>query len=201
MSDEVASAALSSSQKAIEVALELIRLLAPMAKKFLEEVYHKSVDGANALGGKISNVKAAGTVSNKGLITEAQKANSPIATTSNFLARDAELVAAKAKEYKIPVAIVGNGEKQTIEFLERDKGIVEQITAEVVQERLRTAPQSVKCFQIGENNVSSMKTLFEGNGIECQFIGSKDGKISCIYPAEYAEQVAVIKDDYKNINL
>lgn len=200
MSDEVASAALSSSQKAIEVALELIRLLAPMAKKFLEEVYHKSVDGVNAVGGKIANAKSAGTVSNKGLIVEAQKANSPIATTSNFLARDAERVAAKAKEYKIPVAIVGNGEKQTLEYLERDKGVIEQITNEIMQERLRAAPQSVKCFQIGENNVSSMKKLFEENGIECQFIGSKDGKISCIYPAEMAEQVAVIKDDYKNIH-
>lgn len=116
------------------------------------------------------------------------------------MARDAELVAAKAKEYKIPVAIVGNGEKQTIEYLERDKGVIEQITNEIIQERLREAPQSVKCFSIGGNNVSSMKKLFEENGIECQFIAGKDGKISCIYPAECAEQVAVIKSDYKNIH-
>lgn len=200
MSDEVASAALSSSQKAIEVALELIRLLAPMAKKALEELYHKSVDGVNFVGGKVANARTAGTVTNKGLIVEAQKANSPIATTSNFLARDAELVAAKAKEYKIPVAIIGNGEKQTIEYLERDKGVIEQITTEIMQERLKNAPQSVKCFVIGENNVSSMKALFEENGIECQFVNGKGGKVSCIYPAECAEQVAVIKNDYKEIH-
>lgn len=200
MSDEVASATLSTSQKAIEVALELIRLLAPLAKSLLGELYHKSVDGVNFVGGKIANARTAGTVTNKGLIVEAQKANSPIATTSNFLARDAELVAAKAKEYKIPVAIIGDGEKQTLEYLERDKGVIEQITTEIMQERLKNAPQSVKCFVIGENNVSSMKTLFEENGIECQFIGGKDGKISCIYPAECAEQVAVIKNDYKEIH-
>lgn len=200
MSDEVASAALSSSQKAIEVALELIRLLAPMAKSLLGELYHKSVDGVNFVGGKIANSRTAGTVTNKGLIVEAQKANSPIATTSNFLARDAELVAAKAKEYKIPVAIIGNGEKQTIEYLERDKGVIEQITTEIMQERLKNAPQSVKCFVIGENNVSSMKALFEENGIECQFVNGKGGKVSCIYPAECAEQVAVIKNDYKEIH-
>ena len=40
MADEVASAALSSSQKAIEVMAELIRLLAPLAKTLLEEIYH-----------------------------------------------------------------------------------------------------------------------------------------------------------------
>lgn len=200
MSDEIASAALSSSQKAIEVTLELIRLLAPLAKKLLEEVYHKTVGGVNTVGGLIANARAVGTVSNKGLIAEAQKASSPISTTSNFLARDAELVAAKAKEYKIPVAVVGNGEKKTIEFLDRDKGIIEQITNEIMQERLKEAPQTVKCFSIGENNASSMMTLFEENGIECQFVTGKDGKISCIYPAECAEQVAVIKSDYKNIH-
>lgn len=197
MSDEIASATLSTSQKAIEVALELIKLLAPLAQKFLSEVYHKSVDGIYDVGGKISNAKALGTVSAKNLVLEAQKAQSPISSTSNFLARDAEQIAAKAKRYNIPIAIIGSGEKQTIEFLDRDKAAIEQITNEVMQERLKEAPQSVKCFSVGEKNVSTLKSAFEENGIECQFVGGKDGKISCIYPAECDEQVAVIKADYK----
>lgn len=203
MSDEIASATLSTSQKAIEVALELIKLLAPLAQKFLSEVYHKSVDGIYDVGGKISNAKALGTVSAKNLVLEAQKAQSPISSTSNFLARDAEQIAAKAKQYNIPIAIIGSGEKQTIEFLDRDKAAIEQITNEVMQERLKEAPQSVKCFSVGENNVSTLKSTFEENGIECQFVGGRqklppeDGKILCIYPAECAEQVAVIKADYK----
>lgn len=197
MSDEIASATLQTSQKAIEVALELIKMLAPLAQKLLSEVYHKSVDGINDVGGKISNAKALGTVSAKNLVLEAQKAQSPISSTSNFLARDAEQIAAKAKQYNIPIAIIGSGEKQTIEFLDRDKAAIEQITNEVMQERLKEAPQSVKCFSVGENNVSTLKSAFEENGIECQFVGGKDGKISCIYPAECAEQVAMIKADYK----
>lgn len=203
MSDEIASATLSTSQKAIEVALELIKLLAPLAQKFLSEVYHKSVDGIYDVGGKISNAKALGTVSAKNLVLEAQKAQSPISSTSNFLARDAEQIAAKAKRYNIPIAIIGSGEKQTIEFLDRDKAAIEQITNEVIQERLKEAPQSVKCFSVGENNVFTLKSAFEENGIECQFVGGRqklppeDGKILCIYPAECAEQVAMIKADYK----
>ncbi len=197
MSDEIASATLQTSQKAIEVALELIKMLAPLAQKLLSEVYHKSVDGINDVGGKIANARSLGTVSAKNLVVEAQKANSPISTTSNFLARDAEQIAAKAKRYNIPIAIIGSGEKQTIEFLDRDKAAIEQITNEVMQDRLKEAPQSVKCFSVNENNVSTLKTAFEENGIECQFVGGKDGKISCIYPAECAEQVAVIKADYK----
>lgn len=203
MSDEIASATLSTSQKAIEVALELIKLLAPLAQKFLSEVYHKSVDGIYDVGGKISNAKALGTVSAKNLVLEAQKAQSPISSTSNFLARDAEQIAAKAKRYNIPIAIIGSGEKRTIEFLDRDKAAIEQITNEVMQERLKKAPQSVKCFSVGENNVSTLKSAFEENGIECQFVGGRqklppeDGKILCIYPAECAEQVAMIKADYQ----
>lgn len=203
MSDEIASATLQTSQKAIEVALELIKMLAPLAQKLLSEVYHKSVDGINDVGGKISNARSFGTVSAKNLVVEAQKAKSPISSTSNFLARDAEQIAAKAKEYKIPLAIIGNGEKRTIEFLDRDKAAIEQITNEVMQERLKEAPQSVKCFSVGENNVSTLKSAFEENGIECQFVGGRqklppeDGKILCIYPAECAEQVAMIKADYK----
>lgn len=200
MSDEVASAALSSSQKAVEATLELIKILAPLVKQFLSEVYHKSVDGINAVGGKIADARAAGTVSNKGLIAQAQKANSPVSVTSNFLARDAERLVEKAKEYKIPVSVVGNGEKVTVEFLDRDKGIVEQITNELIAERVKDAPQSLKCFSVGENNVSSMKVMFEENGIECQFTRSADGKVKCIYPAENAEQVEVIKSDYKKIH-
>lgn len=200
MSDEVASATLQTSQKAIEVALELIKLLAPLAEKFIAELYHKSVDGVNFVGGKIANAQAAGTVSNKALIAEAQKANSPISSTSNFLARDAERIAEKAKQYKIPIAIIGNGEKQTVEFLDRDKAVVEQIFGEVMQERINGAPQSVKCFSVGENNAAAMKAAFEENGIECQFMGGNDGKITCIYPAENAEQVAIIKEDYKKMH-
>lgn len=69
MSDEIASAALSSSQKAIEVAAELIKLLAPLAKSVIGDVYHKSVDGINAVGGKIANAMSTGTVTNVMLVT------------------------------------------------------------------------------------------------------------------------------------
>lgn len=200
MADEVGSAALSAGQKAIEVSAELIKLLAPLAEKLLSTVYHKSVDGISGIGEKISDIRSKGTVSNKALFMEAQKAGCGISTTSNILSRDVGAFVEKAKEYNIPVAVVGKGDKQTIEFLDRDKGVVEQITQEVLQDRLKEAPQSVKCFNISENNVTAMKAAFEENGIECQFMRTADGKIKCVYPAENAEQVAVIKADYKQMH-
>lgn len=197
MADEVGSAALSSGQKIVEVSAELIKMLAPLLEKLIQNIYHNSVDGLNNVGEKIADLKSKGTVSNKSLFLEAQKANCGISTTNNILARDMETFAEKAKQYNIPVAVVGKGQTQSIEFLDRDKGIVEQITQEIVQERLHEAPQSVKCFSISENNVTAMKAAFEEHGIECQFMKAPDGDIKCVYPAEAAEQVAVIKEDYR----
>ena len=124
MADEVGSAALQSGQKIIEVGAELIKLLAPLFEKMLKELYRNSVDSINQIGGSIAEKLAKGTVTNGELLYEANKAECGISTTSNILSADAKAFAAKAKEYKIPVAVVGKGDKQTIEFLDRDKGIV-----------------------------------------------------------------------------
>lgn len=198
--DEVGSAALQSGQKIIEVSAELIKLLAPLLEKMLKELYRNSVDSINQIGGSIAERLAKGTVTNGELLYEANKAECGISTTSNILSADAKTFAAKAREYKIPVAVVGKGDKQTIEFLDRDKGIVNQITQEIMQERLKEAPQSVKCFNISANNVTAMKAAFEEQGLSCQFMKSADGKIKCVYPAENAEQVAVVKEDYKRVH-
>ncbi len=200
MADEVGSAALQSGQKVIEVSAELVKLLAPLAEKLLSTVFHKSVDGINNVGGKIADMTSKGTVTNKALFGEAQKANCGISTTSNVLSMDVENFVQKAKQYNIPVAVVGKGDKQTIEFLDRDKGVIDQITQEIMQERLKEAPQSVKSFTISENNITAMKAAFEENGIDCQFMKAADGKIKCVYPAEEAEQVAVIKNDYRQMH-
>ena len=85
MADEVGSAALQSGQKVIEVSAELVKLLAPLAEKLLSTVFHKSVDGINNVGGKIADMTSKGTVTNKALFGEAQKANCGISTTSNVL--------------------------------------------------------------------------------------------------------------------
>lgn len=200
MADEVGSAALQSGQKVIEVSAELVKLLAPLAEKLLSTVFHKSVDGINNVGGKIADITSKGTVTNKALFGEAQKANCGISTTSNVLSMDVENFVQKAKQYNIPVAVVGKGDKQTIEFLDRDKGVIDQITQEIMQERLKEAPQSVKSFTISENNITAMKDAFEEHGIDCQFMKAADGKIKCVYPAEEAEQVAVIKNDYRQMH-
>lgn len=199
MTDEVASAVLSGSTKTLEAALEIIRMLAPGAKAFLSKVFKVGKFGVEKIGEGVDKAISKGAISRARLIVEADKARSPILSNSNFLARDAELIAQKAAQYKIPISIVGEGEKQTITFLERDKDVMSQITQEVMEERLKGAPESVKSFSVSENNAAAIKSLYEENGIECQLVADGE-KLKCVYPAEYAEKAEALRADYKQIH-
>jgi len=137
MTEEVASAVLSGSTKTLEAALEIIRMLAPGAKAFLSKVFNVGKFGVEKIGEGVDKAISKGAISRARLIVEADKARSPILSNSNFLARDAELIAQKAAQYKIPISIVGEGEKQTVTFLERDKDVMSQITQEVMEQRLK----------------------------------------------------------------
>lgn len=199
MTDEVASAVLSGSTKTLEAALEIIRMLAPGAKAFLSKVFKLGKFGVEKIGEGVDKAISKGAISRARLIVEADKARSPILSNSNFLARDAELIAQKAAQYKIPISIVGEGEKQTITFLERDKDVMSQITQEIMEERLKVAPESVKSFSVSPNNAAAIKTLYEENGVECQLVADGE-KVKCVYPAEYAEKAEALRADYKQIH-
>lgn len=199
MTDEVASAVLSGSTKTLEAALEIIRMLAPGAKAFLSKVFKLGKFGVEKIGEGVDKAISKGAISRARLIVEADKARSPILSNSNFLARDAELIAQKAAQYKIPISIVGEGEKQTITFLERDKDVMSQITQEIMEERLKGAPESVKSFSVSQNTAAAIKSLYEENGVECQLVADGE-KIKCVYPAEYAEKAEALRADYKQIH-
>ncbi len=185
MSDDLAGASLSFSQKALEITAELLKMLAPLAKSGLEKLFKDNPE------------KAAGNVTQSELIASAEKVGSSIVTNQNFLSADADKIARKAYENKIPIHIIGDGEKRSISFRECDKAVLNQILQDVMHEKMKEAPQDLKMFAVSECNVEALKAEFEKNGLECQFVQGADNKIHCLYPAECAEKVAVIKADFK----
>lgn len=188
LGDEVASATLSAGQKSIEITAELIKMLAPLLKKAGEKLLENILSTSE------------GKVAHTALVATAASTGSRLSSTNNILSSDVQSFVDKAKAYNIPVSVIGSGDKQTLEFLERDKGIMQQITQEIMQERLQGAPQSIKSFNVSENSVSAMKALFEQNGIDCQFCKTSDGQIKCVYPAEMEAQAEIIKEDYKQLH-
>ena len=187
MSDDLASVALSSGQKSIEIAAELIKMIAPTVKQ-----------GTQMLFSTIANRStSSGTVSQNHIIELAANAKSTIVSNSNFLQSDKNIISAKAKQYGIPVAFIGNGDKVTMSYLDRDKAAINQILQEVMQERMKEAPQSIKTFAVSSANVDTIKSEFERRGLECNFIKGADSKIYCAYKAEDTEKVAELKSNFK----
>lgn len=184
MGDELASTSLNFTQKSMEISVELIKILAPLVKK----LWDKAFNSQHPQVGKVSQAQ---------LFMEAGKAKSAILSNDNFLSKDADTIVEKAKKYGIPVSVVGDGEKVTLSYLERDKAVVNQILQETMRERMKTAPQDVKHFTVEECNLSAIKAEFEKNGIECCFARSANGKIFCQYPAEAAGKVEIVKQDFK----
>ena len=188
MGDELASTSLGFAQKSMEISVELIKMLAPLVQKLWN------------LSGQKAEATKIGEVSRGELLLEADKSNSAILGTNNFLpSSDAQKIAAKAKDYGIPVSLVGNGEKVTLNYLERDSAVIKQIEMEIIAERFKEQPQDYKHFKIYENNIAAMKAEFEKNDVECQFTRGANGETYCTFLAKDSEKVNLIKQDFKAI--
>lgn len=187
MSDDLASVALNSAQKGLEIAAELIRMLAPTIKQ-----------GVQMLFSQVENGKIAGDITQKHLIQLSAASNSAIISNSNFLSSDRAAIAEKSKQYGVPVSFIGNGEKITMSYLDRDKAAVNQIFQEIMQERLKEAPMSIKTFAVSSANVDTLKNEFERNGLECSFVLGANGKTYCAYHAGDEEKVSEIKSNFKS---
>lgn len=190
MSDDMAGLAINAMQKSMDLSAELIK---------------RVLNAGNVLVNALRNympkneVLPTGDVSRNELLRTALTCNSKILTQSNFLSADAENIAKKAKQYGIAVSRVGSGAKVSLEYMERDKDVINQILQETVQERMQTGQQEIKQFKISESNIFAMQAELAKNDIDCCFIKASDGNYYCQYPAEKAEEVALVKQDFKAI--
>ena len=192
MAEEVASTTLSAARQAMEITTELLKIIAP----YIPKMFKGAIDVTRWFEDK-NTMHQNGSVKKAALVAIAAKANSAVISQDNILSSDVDSIVAKAKANRVPVSVMGDGEKKSIAFLDRDKAEINQIIQEVMTERLREAPQNAKAFPISENNVKSLKAEFERNGVECQFVKGADGKVRCVYNAADTEKVDLIKADYK----
>lgn len=198
MSDEAASAALSTAQKSMEITAEIIKVIAPAIPKLFRGAINATKSVEDLVAGKVI-AHADGNISHGKLLATANQTGCSTLSTNNFPAADIPAITAKAKENGIPITVIGNGDKRSIEFLERDKIILKQIMQDVMAERLEQAPQNVKSFAVSQSNIAAIKEQFDKGGVECQFAQSASGKIYCMYPAAEAEKVTKIKQELKSI--
>lgn len=105
-------------------------------------------------------------------------------------------IASRAKQEGIPFHLIGTGGKQSIEFRECDKAVMQNLMQETIAANIKANPSEHAQFALNENNIAPMKAMLEANGVECCFF-SANGKAFCSYHAYDAEKVDLIKQDFK----
>ena len=193
----------SAARAGVDIAAELLKILAPaLAKgglKILGAGGKLIGYGINKAASSIDNAKAAGTVSHANLLVEAAKEKTSVKCTEIALPQSAtDEIVRLAEEYKIPIAVNGNGASHTISYLERDADTFQQIMQDWQEKRFapREGVIPMTTFAVNKNEMSAIRKSFEQQGVECFFTKGKDGELRCAFDSAEREKVELIKSEY-----
>lgn len=193
--EEAVQITATATQKAMEITVELMRAMVIPTLKSAGGLAKKGVEKAVE---SIKEAAKSGNVTRNAMLTEAAQSGSAILSSDNQFAEDVSKIAARAKQEGIPIHIIGSGGKQSIEFLERDKAVMQNIMQETIAGNIKSNPSEYAQFSLSENNILPMKSMLEENGVECRFF-SANGKTFCAYHAYDAEKVGLLKQDFQSM--
>lgn len=192
--EEAVQITATAAQKAMEITVELMRAIVIPTLKTAGGLAKKGVE---KVAENIKEAAKSGNVSHNVLLDEAVRSGSAIISTDNLFAEDVSKIAARAKQEGIPIHRIGSGGKQSIEFRECDKTVMQNIMQEVIANNIKSNPSEYAQFSLSESNILPMKAMLEANGVECRFFSGANGKTFCSYHAYDAEKVELLKQDFK----
>lgn len=185
ISEDLAGQSMTIAQKSAEIAVEIARLL-----KSIYDSHSRSITVD-----KEFNIK-----SGEVMLSKLKKSGS-ISMQTNISAHDIETIAAKAKEYEIPVSFIGKGENAenvTLAFRTDDKAAVDEILQEIMTEKLAVKPDDYLSFKMDSlGEAQTMAEMLKKSDVPADIVKGVDGKYQCIYEAKHAETLKIIKSDLK----
>lgn len=188
ISEDLAGQSMAIAQKSAEIAVEIARLL-----KSIYDSHSRSITVDKEFNIKSGEVK----------LSKLKKSGS-ISMQTNISAHDIETIAAKAKEYDIPVSFIGKGENAenvTLAFRTDDKAAVDEILQEIMTEKLAVKPNDYLTFKMDNlGEAHTMAAMLKKSDIPADIVKGADGKYQCIYEAKHAEAVKIVKSDFKEIH-
>ena len=193
MSEDLAGQSMTMAQKSAEIAVELARLL--------KSIYDSHTQKKRSFDQGQTAVKEPNIKSGEVDLSKLKKSGSSISMQTNISARDMEVIAAKAKDYDIPISFIGKGENAenvTLAFRTDDKAAVDQILKEVMSEKLAVKPDDYLMFEMNNlGEAQTMEAMLKENDIPADIAIGANGKYMCIYEAKNAEALKIIKADMK----
>ncbi len=196
MSEDLAGQSMTMAQKSAEIAVELARLL--------KSIYDSHTQKKRSLGQGQTAVKEPNIKSGEVDLSRLKKSGGSISMQTNISARDMEVIAAKAKDYDIPVSFIGKGENAenvTLAFRTNDKAAIDQILKEVMTEKLAVKPDDYLMFEMNNlGEAQTMEAMLKENDIPADITKGANGKYQCIYEAKHAEALKIIKADFQEVH-
>lgn len=197
--EEAVQVTATATQKAMEIAVELMKaIVIPTLQKGGGLAKTGLSKAAGKISEKISEKTKTGNIPRKDLLNEAANSGSAIISSENLFVEDVGRIAARAKQEGIPMHIVGEGGKQSIEFLDRDKSVMQNIMQETIANNIKSNPSEYAQFALNDINVAPMKSMLEENGVQCCFFNA-NGKTYCSFHAYDADKVEMLKQDFKDM--
>ncbi|MDR0920101.1 MAG: hypothetical protein LBM93_12800 [Oscillospiraceae bacterium] len=186
---------LESEEKALKALMALLK----MAWKVGETLYNGIAVpiGKNIIEDlkklKENNLRKGGEISQKNLNELAKKDNQNVVVQENIPSRDLPLIMDKAKEYGIPLAVIGNRDKPNVKIAMQtsDKAFFEGILGEIVAEKLAVRPDELTSFKVKSSEINALNAELKKNNITANFLLDNKKEIHCIY--ENADKSAMLK--------
>ena len=211
MSDEITSATLQMTgkavevgslavQKSIEIIAMLLKELAQAAQRHGQRQNEKQKVSKNqdVTSTDLTDIKP-GAVSMKELVKNAKANKDTISFSEQAITKDdMKYLSKKAKEYQIPIAFTGSKGKDNVYANVRSSDLpaFQHICTEMMKDKLAERPQQMGNFKVQEWEMSFITHELNKHDLSASFGKTKAGNCICLYEKKDEKAILIARDEF-----
>lgn len=209
MSDDIAGATLQTSAKLAETSFHIAETSARIATSSLHAIFRLLRELAminrgrkNAAESDVHNTEIpeinGGEISMKELLEHCRKNGEPVVTSEQGLTKsDANTIAAKAKEYGMPIAFSNqSGENLYANVRQGDLPVFKQICTEVIKDKLDIRPQELGNFKCQKWEIPFINAELQSYDLSAQFAETRNGEFFAMYEKSDEKAIKIARSEF-----
>ena len=210
MSDEITSATLQMTGKAVEVAslavqknIEIIAMLlkelAQAAERHRQRQNEKKTSkNQNVTSNDLTDIKP-GAVSMKELMKSAKANKDTISFSEQGITKDdMKYLSKKANEYQIPIAFTGDKGKDNVYANVRSSDLpaFQHICTEMMKDKLAERPQQMGNFKVQDWEMPFITHELNKHDLAASFGKTKDENCICLFEKKDEKAILIARDEF-----
>ena len=210
MSDEITSATLQMTGKAVEVAslavqknIEIIAMLlkelAQAAERHRQRQNEKKASkNQDVTSNDLTDIKP-GAVSMKELMKSAKANKDTISFSEQGITKDdMKYLSKKAKEYQIPIAFTGDKGKDNVYANVRSSDLpaFQHICTEMMKDKLAERPQQMGNFKVQDWEMPFITHELNKHDLAASFGKTKDENCICLFEKKDEKAILIARDEF-----